>query len=129
VGCFLKLSGMLFKACILWYYFPLNNQLLPIQRCNRLYPDQQNSVGLGDSRQCCQLFSVVKREILLVKKQHKLYGKPWVISVAGGWIPVLRTRKKVDLRSGLFAGPIHGCGLHNVCKKENLLCNLWTNVG
>lgn len=73
--------------------------------------------------------SDVKRETLLVKKQDKLYGRPQVIAVAGGWISVLRTRKKVDLRSGLFAGPTSGHVLHNTGEKENFLYNLWTSVG
>ena len=71
----------------------------------------------------------MKRETQLVKKQDKLYGRPQVIAVAGGWIHVPRTRKKVDSRSSLFAGLICGHVLHSICEKENLLCSLWTNVG
>lgn len=71
----------------------------------------------------------MKRETLLVKKQDKLCGRPRVIAVAGGRIPVLRTRMEVNLRPGLFAGPIHGQVLHSICEKENLLSNFWTNGG
>lgn len=111
-------SGVLFKG-----HFSLNNQLLPTQQ--KTLPQSPKEYLPGGF----YTSSDVKRETLLVKKHDKLYRRPQVITVAGGWIPVLRTRKKVVLRSGLFAGPTSGHVLHNIGEKENFLYNLWTSVG